>query len=305
MAVRIRSDWNLLSGEERCTTAYAIDIVLHFCYSFALRTRSLGDERVLTKPIVVKLGGSTLGSHDTTLDDLVALQKRGMLPVVVHGGANVVTEWLKRLSIPTRFVKGLRVTDAETLRVVIAILAGLVNKELVAAIEASGGQAVGLSGIDGGLLEARVKDAEMGYVGEVARVNPVVLQAVLGTGFIPVIAPLSLQSSPSRGDNGFVLNVNGDTAAGMIAAALEAERLIFLTDVAGIYRASGELIEQLSPKEARDLLDSGIASGGMIPKIEACLLALSTVRMTRIIDGRLPHALVKEVEGSMVGTTIA
>jgi acetylglutamate kinase len=145
----------------------------------------------------------------------------------------------------------------------------------------------------------------MGYVGDVTKVNPAVLQAVLGTGFIPVIAPLSLQSSPGRGDNGFVLNVNGDTAAGMIAAALEAERLIFLTDVAGIYGASGELIEQLSPKEARDLLDSGIASGGMIPKVEACLVALSTVRMTRIIDGRLPHALVKEVEGSMAGTTIA
>ena len=279
--------------------------MLHFCYSLALRTGTLGDEKVVPKPIVVKLGGSTFGSHDTTLDDLVALQKRGMLPVLVHGGANVVSEWLQRLSIPTRFVKGLRVTDAETLKVVIAILAGLVNKELVAGIEGSGGQAVGLSGIDGGLLEARFKDAEMGYVGEVTKVNPAVLQAVLGTGFIPVIAPLSLQSPPGRGDNGFVLNVNGDTAAGMIAAALEADRLIFLTDVAGIYGASGELIEQLSRKEASDLLDSGIASGGMIPKLEACLVALSTVRVTRIIDGKLPHALVKEVEGSMAGTTIA
>jgi acetylglutamate kinase len=265
----------------------------------------LGAVRVLSKAIVVKLGGSTLGSHDTTLDDLVALQKRGMLPVVVHGGANVVTDWLQRLSIPTRFVKGLRVTDAETLRVVIAILAGLVNKELVAAIEGLGGQAVGLSGIDGGLLEARVKDADMGYVGEVVKVNPAVLQAVLGMGFIPVIAPLSLQSSPDRGDNGFVLNVNGDTAAGMIAAALDAEKLIFLTDVTGIHSASGELIAHLSPEQAQDLLDSGVASGGMIPKIEACLVALSSVGTTRIIDGRLSHALIREVEGNMVGTTIA
>jgi acetylglutamate kinase len=264
----------------------------------------LGVGRVLSKAIVVKLGGSTLGSHDTTLDDLVALQRRGMLPVVVHGGANVVTDWLQRLNIPTRFVKGLRVTDAETLRVVIAILAGLVNKELVAAIEGSGGRAVGLSGIDGGLLEASVKDADMGYVGEVLKVNPVVLQAVLGAGFIPVIAPLSLQSSPDRGDNGFVLNVNGDTAAGMIAAALNAEKLIFLTDVAGIYSASGELIDRLSPEQAQDLLDSGVASGGMIPKIESCLMALSSVRTTRIIDGRLSHALIREVEGNMVGTTI-
>lgn len=259
----------------------------------------------MAKAIVIKLGGSTLGSHDTTLDDLVELQKRGMLPVVVHGGANVVTDWLKRLNIPTRFVKGLRVTDAETLRVVIAVLAGLVNKELVAAIEAAGGRAVGLSGIDGGLLEASVKDADMGYVGDVARVNPGLLRAVLKAGFIPMIAPLSLQSSSQRGDNGFVLNVNGDTAAGMIAAALGAEKLIFLTDVAGILSASGELIGHLSPSEAKGLLDSGVASGGMIPKIEACLAALSGIQAARIIDGTLPHALIREVEGSMEGTTIA
>jgi acetylglutamate kinase len=263
-----------------------------------------GGRKPLAGTIVVKLGGSTLGSHDTTLDDLVELQKRGMQPVVVHGGANVVTDWLKRLSIPTRFVKGLRVTDAETLRVVIAILAGLVNKELVAAIDAGGGRAVGLSGIDGGLLEAVVKDSDMGHVGEVSKVNPALLLAVLEAGFIPVVAPLSLQSSRQPGENGFVLNVNGDTAAGMIAAALPADELIFLTDVAGILNASGELIAHLSRAEAKGLLDSGVASGGMIPKIEACLAALAGVRAARIIDGTSPHALIREVEGSMVGTTI-
>lgn len=255
--------------------------------------------------IVIKLGGSTLGSHDTTLDDLVALQKKGVSTVLIHGGANVVTEWLRRMNIPTKFVRGLRVTDAETLKVVVAILAGLVNKELVAAIQALGGRAVGLSGIDGGLLGARVKDPELGHVGEVSEVNPASLNAVLNAGFIPVVAPLSFQSPPEPGDHGFILNVNGDTAAGQIAAALGAEKLIFLTDVAGILDGSKKLLNKLSRQEAKSMLDSGVASGGMIPKIEACLAALPTVRTTRIIDGRVPHALIKEVEGSMEGTTIA
>lgn len=254
--------------------------------------------------IVIKLGGSTLGSHDTTLADLVALQKKGVPTVVVHGGANVVTDWLRRMNIPTKFVKGLRVTDAETLKVVVAILAGLVNKELVAAIQALGGRAVGLSGIDGAFLGAQVKDPEMGYVGDVGDVHPTALKAVLDAGFIPVVAPLSYQSPPEQGDHGFILNVNGDTAAGRIAAALGAEKLIFLTDVAGILDGSKKLVAQLSRLEAKSMLDSGVASGGMIPKIEACLVALPTVRMTRIIDGRVPHALIKEVEGGMEGTTI-
>ena len=156
-------------------------------------------EKSPAKVIVIKLGGSTLGNHDTTLEDLVTLQQKGVLPVVVHGGGNEVTDWLGRLGISTRFVNGLRVTDAETLKVVTAILAGLVNKELVATIEALGGKAIGLCGIDGGLLQAEVKDIEMGYVGEIVRVNPEPLTAVLKAGFIPVIAPLSLQSSPEPG----------------------------------------------------------------------------------------------------------
>jgi len=259
----------------------------------------------LAGTIVIKLGGSTLGSHDTTLADLVALQKKGVPTVVVHGGANTVTDWLRRMNISSKFVKGLRVTDAETLKVVVAILAGLVNKELVAAIQALGGRAVGLSGIDGALLGARVKDPELGHVGDVVEVNPAALKALLDAGFIPVVAPLSYQSPPEQGDHGFILNVNGDTAAGQIAAALGAEKLIFLTDVAGILDGSRKLVANLSRPEAEAMLDSGVASGGMIPKIEACLVALPTVRVTRIIDGRVPHALIKEVEGGMEGTTIA
>jgi acetylglutamate kinase len=259
----------------------------------------------LAGTIVIKLGGSTLGSHDTTLADLVALQKRGVPTVVVHGGANVVTDWLRRMNIPTRFVNGLRVTDDETLKVVVAILAGLVNKELVAAIQALGGRAVGLSGIDGGLVRAQVKDPEMGHVGDVADIDPAAAEAILEAGFIPVVAPLSYQSPPEPGDHGFILNVNGDTVAGRIAAALSAEKLIFLTDVAGILDGSKKLIPKISVLEAKAMLDSGVASGGMIPKIEACLVALPTVRMARIIDGRMHHALIKEVEGGMEGTTIA
>lgn len=258
-----------------------------------------------SKVIVIKLGGSTLGSHDTTLEDLVTLQQRGVLPVVIHGGASTVTDWLGRLGVPTSFVKGLRVTDAETLKVVVAILAGLVNKELVATLENLGGKAIGLCGIDGGLLQAEVKDTEMGYVGSIVKVNPKPLTAILEAGFIPIVAPLSIQMASWSGENEFMLNVNGDTAAGEIAATLGAEKLIFLTDVAGICDSSKKLISTLTREEAKNLLSSGVASGGMIPKIEACLRALSTVPAARIIDGRVPHALVEELEGRIKGTTIA
>ena len=255
--------------------------------------------------IVIKLGGSTLGSHDTIIADLVTLGKRGVPLVVVHGGANIVTDWLSRLKIPTSFIKGLRITDAQTLEVVIAILAGLVNKELVATIEAAGGKAIGLCGIDGGLLQAKIKDNALGYTGEITKVDPAPLKAVLEAGFIPIVAPLSLETPPQSEEATFVLNVNGDTAAGEIAAALNVEKLIFLTDVVGICDSSGKLIPKLSPPEAKALLASGVASGGMIPKIEACLRALSTVPLTRIIDGRVPHALIEEIEGKGKGTTIA
>ena len=259
----------------------------------------------MERAIVVKLGGSTLGSHDTTLEDLVTLQQRGMRLVVIHGGANVVSEWLRRLDIPFTFVRGTRVTDAKTLEVVVAILAGLVNKELVASIEALGGRAVGLTGIDGALFEAEIKNAEMGYVGEIVKVNLTSLEALLEAGFIPVIAPLGLQAPPRTQENEFMLNLNGDTVAGEIAAALAAEKLIFLTDVAGIRDSAGQLIRHLSSEGAKALVATGVASGGMIPKVEACLRALTTVPVTRIIDGRLPHALLREIEGKGDGTTIA
>ena len=252
------------------------------------------------KRMVVKIGGSTLGSHDTTLEDLVALQKEGKALVVVHGGANVVTEWLSRQGIATRFIDGLRVTDHQTLQVVVAVLCGLVNKELVAAIQSRGGRAMGLCGIDGRLIEARIKDAEHGYMGEVVKINPGPIEAILSGGYIPVIAPTGFDP-----EKGMPLNVNGDPAAGEIAAALRAERLIMLTDVAGVMDGLGKLIPRLSPGEASSLIASGVVSGGMIPKVEACLRALSTVPITQIVDGRERHALIEALAGKGSGTTIA
>ena len=213
----------------------------------------------------------------------------------------MITEWLERQGVSTRFVQGQRVTDELTLRVVVAVLAGLVNKETVAGINSLGGRAVGLSGIDGHLFEARIKSPELGSVGEVTRVSLELLEEILRVGYIPVIAPLAADQQ------GRILNINADIAAGEIAAALQADRLIFLTDVPGITDGSGVILSRLSPQEARDFVVAGVASGGMIPKVEACLRALPAVPIARIIDGRMPQALLREVMGKSEGegTTIA
>jgi acetylglutamate kinase len=257
------------------------------------------------KPLVVKIGGSTFGKSDTTVEDLVTLQGKGVPVVVVHGGARMVTDWLSRLNIPTSFINGLRITDLETLKVVTAVLAGLVNKELVAAIWRLGGKAVGLCGADGGLVKARNKTPELGYTGEELKVDAALLKTLLKAGYMPVIAPISLGSLENSDSNMNLLNVNGDTAAGEIAAALHAEKVIFLTDVPGLYDGSKKLISSLSLDEAKDMIASGVASDGMVAKIEACLAALAKVPVTRIIDGKVPHALLNEVEGKGEGTTIA
>jgi len=244
--------------------------------------------------IAVKIGGSTLGNHDTTLEDLVELQKQGKSLVVVHGGAKVTSEWLARLGIPTSFVNGLRVTDAETLKVVAAALGGLVNKELVVTIQALGGKAVSLSGCDGNLLWASIKSPELGYVGEIIAVDPTPLKLLLDAGYMPLVAPVSYGSVEGQT---MLLNVNGDTAAGEIAAALAAEKLVFLTDVDGIHDESGKAILRLNSAEANNMLSSGAASGGMVPKIEASLRALTTTQVVRIIDGKISHALLHEITG--------
>lgn len=258
----------------------------------------------MDKIIVVKIGGATLGSHDTALEDIVKLQHLGKPVVVIHGGGKLITEWLTRQGISSRFVQGERVTDQPTLEVVTAVLAGLVNKEIVAAINGLGGQAAGISGVDGAIIEGKIGDKEKGYVGTVTRVNTALLEALLAAGYVPVVAPVGLNAFDRANSVPRILNFNADVVAGEIAAALGAERLIFLTDVDGVHDRSGKLLPRLSPEEAEVLIASGVASGGMIPKINACLKALSGAATTCIIDGRQPHALLKETEEAGGGTII-
>jgi len=257
-----------------------------------------------TKTMVIKIGGSTLGSHDTTLDDLVSLQKKGVTLVVVHGGGNKITEWLMKMGVSTNFIRGMRVTDTATLEVVIAVLAGLVNKELVAAIISKGGKAIGLSGVDGGLIQAKIENPELGYVGRVVKVNPEPIKAVLNAGYIPVIAPGGFRVAGGNGDREMLLNINGDVVASEVAGALGAERLIFLTDVPGVRDAKGKFLPRLSAADARGMIASGVIAGGMIPKVEACLNALSRVPSTQIVDGRTAGALLSAIEKENIGTRI-
>jgi len=254
--------------------------------------------------VVIKIGGSTFGSRDTTIEDIVSLQKKGQALVVVHGGGSTVTDWLARQGVATQFVRGERVTDAPALEVATAVLSGLANKQIAAEINLHGGRAVGISGSDGALIESRLKSPEMGYVGEVARVNPGILETLLGAGYIPVVSPISLYAVDRPADAPVLLNVNGDPVAGEIAAAIGAARLVFLTDVEGIRDGSGKVVPRLSAAEAEAWLASGVIEGGMIPKINACLRALKAGALTRIIDGRQPHALLGEFEGKAGGTTI-
>lgn len=254
------------------------------------------------KTIVVKLGGSTLGAHDTTLEDLVALQRKGISSVVVHGGGKLISDWLKKQGVAAEFVRGLRVTDAETLKVVTAVLAGLANKELVASIQHLGGRAIGISCADGGVIQAEIKDPDLGYVGEISRVDPEAVRVLLNAGYLPIVAPVSLLKN--GGDGVLLANVNGDTVAGALASALQAERLVFLTDVDGIRNGAGKVLSRLTVHQAQALMSSGEAHGGMIPKLESCMKALSAVSEVRVIDGRVPHALLLEMEGKAGGTTV-
>lgn len=255
-------------------------------------------------PIVVKIGGSTLGSHDTSLSDLVALQNEGTAVVVVHGGGNTISQWMQRQGIPPRFVNGLRVTDAPSLDIVVAVLTGLINKELVSLLHRFGGRAIGISGIDGGLLEAYIANPELGYVGEITRVNSEPLRSILDGGYIPVVAPLATHRQDGSEHSGGPLNINSDTVAGELAHALGAQRLIFLTDVEGVMDGSGRLIRRLDLRRANILLRSGVIRGGMIPKLAACLRALEQSPVADIIDGRRPGALLECVRGNTSGTRI-
>ncbi len=256
------------------------------------------------RPTVVKIGGSTLGSGDTTLEDVVSMQQQGYAPVIVHGGGKVINQWMERSGTTPHFVRGMRVTDQPTLDIVVAVLTGLVNKQIVASTLALGGKAIGLSGVDGGILQARTLDPALGYVGNIAAVNPTPVQQMLSMGWIPIIAPVATGCIGGGGDAEPLFNINGDVAAGELAIALEAERLIYLTDVEGVMDAYERTIPRLLPEQAQALIGSGIAAGGMIPKLEACLNALPKVGSTQILDGRRPHALMECLDGVGNGTRI-
>ena len=263
------------------------------------------------KTIVVKIGGSTLGSGDTTLQDIVWLKSLGVEPVIVHGGGNAITDWLEKIGKPARFVRGLRFTDEETMEVVRMTLAGKVNTELVATLNGLGGRAVGITGLDGLLLQASRLDEDLGLVGKVVGVDLSLLQTLVSAGYIVVIAPIGCgQGGAPDGVPGEqhlceALNLNADTAAGELAAALHAEKLILLSDVPGILDPQGHVISQATVEEARRLIANGTVTKGMIPKVEACIRALDGVRRTHIIDGRVPHALIRELFTDQgVGTMI-
>ena len=254
--------------------------------------------------IVVKIGGSTLGSHDTTLRDLMELQRQGVNSVVVHGGGKIISDWMAKQGVMPRFVRGLRVTDGPSIDIVVAVLTGLINKNLVASMVELGARSIGISGADDGMLRANVRDPELGLVGDITDVNTDPIKAVLDSGCIPVIAPVGVKPVEVGENSPTLLNINADTAAGEIAAALNASRLVFLTDVQGVLDTTRRLIPRLTERQARGLISSNVAAGGMIPKLEACLTALHSGGVSHIIDGREPSALIDVVSGATLGTRI-
>jgi len=238
--------------------------------------------------LVIKLGGS-VGDEGTLLDDLELLYRLGVNPILVHGGGVQISDWMKRVGLEARFVEGRRYTDAATLDVVRMVLIGLVNSEIVARLNARGVKAVGLSGLDGAMLRARLRDERLGLVGDVYQVDLAPLEAVRRDGYVAVVAPLG------TGEGGQALNVNADTVAGEIARAIAAEKLILFTDVPGVLGGDGALIPEITAGEVPELMESGVIRGGMIPKVEACVRALDGAHRAHIIDGRVPHALIREL----------
>jgi acetylglutamate kinase len=254
------------------------------------------------KTVVVKYGGHAMGAGgETFASDIVLLHRLGMHPIVVHGGGPQINSMLDRLGIKSNFVNGLRVTDGETMQVVEMVLVGTINSHIVTAINGSGGCAIGLTGGDGNFLRARklTRNGELGFVGEPEWVDVGVLDGFRQAKMIPVIAPIGV------GDKGESYNINADTVAGAVAAAVKASRFLLLTDVPGVLGADKTLIPELSATEARRLIADGTISGGMIPKVETCLEAVSGgAEAAVIVDGRVPHAILLELFTEGAGTLI-
>jgi acetylglutamate kinase len=250
--------------------------------------------------IVIKLGGVAMEQRkEETLLDVVLLRYVGMNPVLVHGGGNEITAFGEQLGLKAEFRNGLRVTDARTMEVAKMVLTGKINPDLVATINRLGGQAMGLSGEDGPSIIAEPHDPELGFVGRVTQVNPEPIEALVQRAYIPVIASIGL------GYDGQAYNINADTVAAEVAVALHAAKLILLTDVPGVMDGEGKVIAELDRAAAQAMIAEGKASGGMIPKLEACLRALDGVPQTHVIDGRTPHAVLLELfTESGIGTMV-
>ena len=243
--------------------------------------------------VVIKLGGHAMGSDEAMASfarDVVLMQQVGANPVIVHGGGPMINAMLERLNIQSEFVNGKRVTDAATMEVVEMVLSGLVNKRIVQAIGAQGGRAVGLSGKDAQLVTCTQTNPELGFVGTPSVVDASILEDLFSSNIIPVIAPLG------AGENGETFNINGDTAAGAIAGALKADRLLLLTDVAGVKNADGEVLTEMTAAQIRELTADGTIAGGMIPKTETAVDAINEgVRAVVILDGRARNACLLEL----------
>ena len=250
-------------------------------------------QRYAGATVVIKLGGHAMGSDDAMESfarDIVLMRQVGVNPVIVHGGGPMIYDMLKRLDIQSDFVGGKRVTDAATMDVVEMVLSGIVNKRIVQAINRAGGKAVGLSGKDANLITCDQTDPALGLVGTPAQIDPGIMRTLFDTAMIPVIAPLG------AGRNGETFNINGDTAAGAIAGALKADRLLLLTDVEGVKNAKGDVITDITADQIRSLTDDGTIAGGMIPKTETALDAIASgVRAVVILDGRAPNACLLEL----------
>ena len=263
-------------------------------------------QRYAGKTFVVKYGGHAMGDPEAQADfaeDVVLLKAIGINPVVVHGGGPQIGSMLKRLGVESRFVDGLRVTDAETAQIAEMVLAGSINKEIVGWIGRAGGRAVGISGKDAGLVQAEKvgrnqpdplqgieRNVDLGFVGEPVAVDRRIIDSLSREGIIPVIAPIGI------GADGHTYNINADTMAGAIAAALGASRFFLLTDVAGVLDKQGQLLSDLDPAAVRALREDGTISGGMIPKLETCVAAVeSGVDAAVVLDGRVPHAMLLEI----------
>jgi acetylglutamate kinase len=244
--------------------------------------------------VVVKFGGNAMGDEAAMSEfarDIVLMRQVGLNPVVVHGGGPMINDMLAKLGIKSEFVRGKRVTDKATVEVVEMILSGLVNKRIVQAINDQGGRAVGVSGKDDDLMVCVADDPELGFVGKPVEMNVQVLRDLFTAGIIPVVAPVATGVADNE-----TFNVNGDTAAGAIAGALQADRLLLLTDVAGVKNADGQVMTQITPEEVRQMTADGIIAGGMIPKTETALAAIEQgVRAVTILDGRIPNACLLEL----------